>query len=304
MIRGLPRRLSTLVGLSAALLLPVLFVSAPAHAASSPLVFLQFNMCGQESPHGCGYGLTVAQDVERSVLNHSPQPSVITLEEVCRSQYDHMYLALGPYYGHFETTVPHLCGDGTDYGVAILLRTSSFTFLGGWELPHPAGGEIRHLSCLQTHAFETGGQPLVACVTHIDTNGTNITAQIKEVARITSGYWSGNHVMVGGDFNVDPDSPKLNPMYHTSYTNPTGTGIFNEADSFPSHTRAGANATYQEYTSCGGHHTGCGGNQAWLPQDKIDYVFFSDLDFYSYSADATYATHSDHAPLWATATMI
>ena len=47
-----------------------------------------------------------------------------------------------------------------------------------------------------------------------------------------------------------------------------------------------------------------GGWYSWLPQAKIDFIFLSRYDFSGYSADATFASRSDHTPLWAWATYV
>jgi endonuclease/exonuclease/phosphatase family metal-dependent hydrolase len=278
----------------------VAFATA-AQAASVPLTFFQFNMCG----HSCNDGnLNVSNDVINSVNNRNPQPFVVTLNEVCRNQYNNIYFTLAPYYGRFETTVANGCGSGNDYGIAILLRTSNFSTVGVWNLPNPGGNELRKLVCLSTSATGGGTQPLVACVTHIDNHDANIAQQITFVANTTRPLWSGNHVMVGGDFNVGPSDSRLNPMYGPSYS-PAGTGIFNEADAPSSLSRSGGSAgsSTNEYTGqC--TSTPCGSNQLWLPRKKIDFIFLSRLDFTGYSADATYALRSDHTPLWATLTFV
>jgi endonuclease/exonuclease/phosphatase family metal-dependent hydrolase len=289
------RRLTRLLVVALMGAAPLAVVARPAQAASARLAFLQFNMCG----NACGTHMTIVTDVENSINNHSPQPFVVTLNEVCRSQYNKLYSDLLPYYGHFEPTLSGRCWDGSDYGVAILLRTSSYSYLGSWWLPNPAGTEPRKMSCLQTNV-SGASQPLVACVTHIDTNSANIPSQISAVASRARGYWSGHKVLVGGDFNTTPGSSALNPMYSTLYSG--GTGVFNEADSGNfSRGGGGTGSTYNEYTG-GCLHWPCGYRaNDWKTQRKIDYIFLSRYDFTSYSADATYSLHSDHVPLWATA---
>jgi endonuclease/exonuclease/phosphatase family metal-dependent hydrolase len=123
------------------------------------------------------------------------------------------------------------------------------------------------------------------------------------VANKVKGYYSGNHVLVGGDFNTTPGNAAMNKMYNASYS-PAGTGIFAEADLPSGNRNSGFDiSTTNEWTSCGGQHYGCGGSQFFTPNAKIDYIFLGNGDWSNYSADATYATHSDHKPLWATATL-
>jgi endonuclease/exonuclease/phosphatase family metal-dependent hydrolase len=139
---------------------------------------------------------------------------------------------------------------------------------------------------------------------HIDTHSANQPSQIQSVANRASGYYSGNHVVVGGDFNVTPGSSYISPMYASWYS-PSGSGIFNEADAPSSYSRSGgcAGCSTNEYTVCGGQHYSCGYGQTYTPTSKIDYIFLGGGDFASYSADATYALHSDHTPLWGTTSM-
>jgi endonuclease/exonuclease/phosphatase family metal-dependent hydrolase len=277
-----------------------LMSATPASATGITMSILQFNMCG----NACGKGLTVAHDVESSVNSHSPQPSVITLEEVCRGQYNDIYGSLTPYYGHFAVTKAGGCSNGEDYGIAILVRTGSYTYLGDWKLPESSSGsEDRRLACLSTNAFG-GSQPLVACVTHITTVSADIPSQISTVASKVRGYYNGNHVLLGGDFNTKPGTSAMNPLYNNSYS-PAGSGFMAEADlPYQGNRNSGSDgSSTNEYTSCGGQHTGCGGSNLYSANAKIDYIFLGNGDWSNYSADSTSAPHSDHKPLWATATL-
>lgn len=276
---------------------PTVLVATPAHAASVSHKYFHFNMCGNKCRGG---NLDVANDVINSVNSSSPQPFAITLNEVCRNQYDHLYYNLTPYYGRFEVTVPGACSNGSDYGIAVMVRTWNYSFYGAWQLP--GGYERRKLVCIKTSATGGGTQPLIACATHIDYHSDVQAAQIQFVADRGREMWSGNHVLIGGDFNVTPGSSKLNPMYSSLY--PSGTGIFNEADAANySRSGGGVSVSYNEYTG-GCTSYPCGAGQWWLPTKKIDYIFLSRYDFSSFTADATYALRSDHTPLWAWATFV
>jgi endonuclease/exonuclease/phosphatase family metal-dependent hydrolase len=248
-----------------------------AHATAYSHTYLQFNMCGNRCNGG---GLTVANDTINSINNRSPQPFIVTLNEVCENQYSHMYYTLAPYYGRFDPTGP-ICSNGARYGNAILIRTSNFSYLGSWLLPSPSGGEARRVMCIS--APLSGAPRLVACVTHISNISGNIASQISAVASRANSYYSTSGVLVGGDFNTDPWNYRMNPMYSPCYAG--GTGIFYEADSYGC-SRTTQNAYYNETTE---------GSR------KLDYVFLSGSDWSNRSADATYALHSDHDPLWATA---
>jgi endonuclease/exonuclease/phosphatase family metal-dependent hydrolase len=276
---------------------PLLTTAAPAQAASVSQKYFHFNMCGNKCRGG---NLDVADDVVNSVNGSSPQPFVLTLNEVCRNQYDRIYTRLLPYYGRYEVTVPGGCSNGADYGIAVLVRTSSYSFYNSWRLP--GGYEARRLACIRTSDTGGGTQPLIACVTHIDYHSDVQAGQIQFVADRGREMWSGNHVLIGGDFNVTPSDAKLNPMYSSLY--PSGTGIFNEADSANnSRSGGGVSVTYNEYTG-GCVSYPCGAGKLWLPKKKIDYIFLSRYDFTGYTADATSALRSDHTPLWGWATFV
>jgi endonuclease/exonuclease/phosphatase family metal-dependent hydrolase len=239
-----------------------------ADATAGGMAFLQFNMCGNV----CGARFRVVAELEREIARRDPQPSVVTLQEVCRSQYDRL-VADARYDGHFEATLPDRCWDGTDFGVAVLVRTGDVEHLGSWPLPSPAGGEPRMVSCVRT-------PELVACVTHLDTDPENTPSQVAAVAARAGSYLSGSPVVVGGDFNTTPDSTALRPMYD----------LFAEADSADGEFTGGCSRA-----RCGdrfGYHR---------PTRKIDYLFLSRTGFGGVSGDAASARHSDHTPLWATA---
>jgi endonuclease/exonuclease/phosphatase family metal-dependent hydrolase len=263
-----------------------------ANAATAKVVFLQFNVCGKT----CRLGTAVVGDVEGAVTSASPQPYVLTLNEMCGSDYTRLAAGLPAYHGHFATIEPRGCADGTDYGDAILLRTTSFTYLGSWVLPRPSGGEGRRITCLKS-SITGASRPLVACVTHIDYRPSNAAAQTAAVASRAGGYAPANAVVVGGDFNNPPPSSALAAMYSASY--PGGHGRFVEADSADfSRTGGGAASTYNQFTGCGG--VPCP-SAAHPMQHKVDYVFLSSEGFTAYAATTRSSAHSDHRSVLANA---
>jgi endonuclease/exonuclease/phosphatase family metal-dependent hydrolase len=242
----------------------------PAAADPPPgtLAFLQFNMCGS----GCGTRFAVIGDVAREIRRHRPQPLVVTLQEVCRGQYARLVADLG-YGGHFEPTIRNRCWDGTDYGIAVLVRAGDVRYAGSWPLPSPAGGEPRTVTCVRTAR-------LVACSTHLDTDPANTPAQVAEVARRTGAF--PGPVVVGGDFNATPDKPAMGPM----------AARFSEAD-----------GSRRRFTG-GCSRARCGSRAGYAhPTRKIDYVFLSRSAFTGVSVRIADAQHSDHAPVWVTATL-
>jgi endonuclease/exonuclease/phosphatase family metal-dependent hydrolase len=248
----------------------------PADADTPPgtLSILQFNMCG----NACGTRFAVADDLEAEISSRGRQPFVVTLDEICRGQYDRL-LANLPYHGHFEPTLRNRCWDGSDYGVAVLVRSSDIAYVGSAPLPARAGGEPRTVTCVRTGLDRRG---LVACATHLDTDPANTGSQVGAVAEHAGAFRADAAVVVGGDFNTTPDRPALEPM----------DAGFVEAD-----------AADDAFTG-GCSRARCGGGPGYAhPTRKIDYVFLSRGDFTGVSALVSTAAHSDHTPLWATATL-
>lgn len=248
----------------------------PADAGTTPsaLSVLQFNMCG----NACGTRFAVVDDLESEITDRAQQPFVVTLNEVCRGQYDRLLADL-PYHGHFQPTMPNRCWDGSDYGIAVLVRSSDVGYAGSAPLPAPAGGEPRTVTCVRT-AFQS--RPLVACATHLDTDPANTASQVTAVAEHAGAFRAGAAVVVGGDFNTTPGRPALDPM----------DADFVEAD-----------AADDAFTG-GCSRARCGDRPGYAhPTRKIDYVFLSRGDFTGTSELVTSAAHSDHVPLWATATL-
>jgi endonuclease/exonuclease/phosphatase family metal-dependent hydrolase len=266
------RRGARLAGL-VVLVYALLRLPAAADPPPGTLAFLQFNMCGS----ACGSRFAVVRDLEREITGRGPEPFVVTLDEVCRGQYDRLLADL-PYHGHFEPTVPHRCFDGSDYGTAVLLRSSAVEYVGSAPLPAPAGGEPRTVTCVRTRLPE---RALVACATHLDTDPANTAIQVAAVAAYASRDRGGAAVVVGGDFNVTPGQPAMRPMYaRFAEVDPTGTD------------------------TGGCSRARCGDRSGYAhPTRKIDYLFLSAGAFRGVRAQVTEAPHSDHAPLRATATL-
>ena len=266
-------RVARLAGLA---LLVYALLRVPADAATQPgaLTMLQFNMCGS----ACGTRFAVVDDLESAITGQARPPFVVTLDEVCRGQYNRLVADL-PYHGHFQPTVPHWCWDGSDYGIAVLVRSSDVGYAGSAPLPAPAGGEPRTMTCVRT---TVRAEPLVACAAHLDTDPANTPSQVAAVAEHADAFRVGAAVVVGGDFNTTPRQPALDRME----------AGFVEAD-------AGDDA----FTG-GCSRDRCGDAPGYAhPTRKIDYLFLSRGDFTGISAAVTSAPHSDHRPLWATATL-
>ncbi len=266
-------RVARLAGL-VVLVYALLRLPADADTPPGTLSILQFNLCG----NACGTRFAVVDDLAAEITSRGRQPFVVTLDEVCRGQYDRL-LANLPYHGHFQPTVPNRCWDGSDFGIAVLVHSSDVAYAGSAPLPAPAGGEPRTVTCVRT---ALPGRPLVACATHLDTDPANTASQVAAVAEHADAFRADAAVVVGGDFNATPGRPALDPM----------DAGFVEAD-----------AADDAFTG-GCARAGCGDGPGYAhPTRKIDYVFLSRGDFTGVSALVSSAPHSDHTPLWATATL-
>jgi endonuclease/exonuclease/phosphatase family metal-dependent hydrolase len=268
----------------AAIAAVVLALSGDVRATGDRETILQFNMCG----HACNRGgLDVVPPLENSIRDR--QPFVVTLNEVCETQYDSLRTALSAYQGRFDPTGPR-CRNGARYGNALLVRSSEVDFVGTWELPNPAQDEPRRLMCVRTRVGDES--PVRVCVTHISNEQGNIAAQVTAVASILKDLPAGDAVILGGDFNTDPGDPRMNPLYSADYG--SGTGKFHEADAAGDHNRSVLGAQVDGDTI----------NEHTYSDHKFDYVFLSDGDWDSLTAEADGSNpHSDHRALWAAASL-
>jgi hypothetical protein len=192
------------------------------------------------------------------------RPFAVTLNEMCQNQYDRLRARLTGYRGRFDATAR--CHDGTPYGNAVFLRSTTVDRAGGWDLPNPAGDEGRRLMCLRTHEPSTGA-PLVVCVTHVSNYAGNIGPQVDAVAGHLAGLDPGDALVLGGDLNADRGDARLDPLYRV-----VG-GDLPNGETYPGHT--------------------------------YDHVLLSDGDWTSAAAEVSDAgAFSDHDALWVTATPV
>jgi endonuclease/exonuclease/phosphatase family metal-dependent hydrolase len=269
------------VAVAAVATLVVLVVAGGVRAAEYRHTYLQYNLCGNACSEG-GYGVVdeLAGWIERR------RPYAVTLNEVCENQYERLRADLGAYVGFFEPTAR--CRTGARYGNVILVRSTDVARVGSWELPNPAGDERRRLLCVRAHRLSAG--PLVVCVTHISNYAGNIAAQVEVVAAHVNRIAVDQAVLVGGDFNTDPADSRLDPLYRAC--GGSGAGAFHEADSSGCAVRSPLNQPDGADVI----------NEDTYNRHKYDYLFLSDGDWSSFTADATDPDgFSDHDPLWATA---
>ncbi len=252
---------------------------APAHRQT----YLQFNLCGNACSGG---GLGIVNDLVRSIRER--RPFAVTLNEVCENQYDRLRGGLAPYTGQFDPTGA-TCHNGARYGNAVLVRASGVRYLGSWGLPSPAADEARRVMCVETRA--PAATSLVVCVTHISNVSGNIAAQVTAVAGTVADLATTNAVLLGGDFNTDPADPRLDPLY--GLCGSPGFGGFRDADWGGCASRSTINMRDGSDVI----------NEDTYGRHKFDYIFLSDADWFSVSADAIEVPIglSDHDALWTTA---
>jgi endonuclease/exonuclease/phosphatase family metal-dependent hydrolase len=265
--------------------------------------FLQFNVCGSvmrdvDHPQ-CNSGRIDTGMIEhvRSTVE-SFQPHVVSLNEVCKTQFDRIYWDLNyrgvwKVHGHFtptDTTSTNC--EGETFGNAIFVREPIFGSPVETPLPHVANGEQRKITCLVT-ALARG---TVVCSTHVASNDAYQEDQIVAVRNAVSNYVAnGTPTVVLGDFNVEPNERRLHDdapderlldrIYDTNYPDPYGFGVFRELDE-----------THGEVPKCR-----CGEN-TYDDGPKIDYIFVSRYDWSTLNADAITSPYSDHHQVrgWAT----
>ncbi|MBK1787572.1 endonuclease/exonuclease/phosphatase family protein [Prauserella cavernicola] len=251
---------------------------APATAeAATERTYLQFNMAGKKLNNG---DPAVADAVAKSVKDR--MPSVVTLNEVCKTQYDELEAELekSGYHATFGPTGPKCKGKG--FGNAIFVHNSVKEYQ-NYKLPRTEEEtETRKMLCVKATAHKS-----MACVTHLS-QGRYKEERARQVGFIATKVGEfekkGYRVIVGGDFNTEPRAGVIDPMYARCHS-PKGSGLFYEADSERCGRRTGA------ATVDGG---GTGG------EGKIDYLFFS-KGYSKLSAQVVPVSVSDHHLLWAKA---
>ncbi|TDD72207.1 endonuclease/exonuclease/phosphatase family protein [Actinomadura darangshiensis] len=276
-----PRMISMMIGagiLAGAVGVEAFAVPTPDHERKARVAagagktkrYLQLNIAGN-SMHGGK--VTPAKSVVARVKKE--QPYVVTLNEVCATQFAYLkkQLADDGYRAAHGLTGTH-CKDGSAFGNVVLIRIAS-SVVGNWKLPNPVNEEHRRLLCVKATNYA-----MVACATHISYGKEDKAGQVRAVAdRVNAFRAKGYRVILGGDFNLQPSSPELDPIYDTCY--PSGGGALFETDAARCGERAG------DPTAKG----------KW----KLDYIFYSP-EYTGLKGEVVSTEVSDHGELWGTAT--
>ncbi|MEU4539841.1 endonuclease/exonuclease/phosphatase family protein [Streptosporangium sp. NPDC023825] len=240
----------------------------------TPLKLMHFNMAGG-ALNGGDYPI-----VHRILTEvQTRRPDVISLNEVCERQYDHLVdqletagYAMEGYFQESRLVVPdcvHLGDTRTRAGNAILVRADvteekGYMFTTDHRLEErdlPTLLEERSVACV-TAVFPTTSQPVKACSTHLsDGDATGAQAETRELFRVFAPEANSRPFILMGDLNLTPDDTAVGRLYY-----PSGNGYFWETDSY-------WDSCIGEDGMCepvqGGRPTRVGGNR------KIDYTFVS-----------------------------
>jgi endonuclease/exonuclease/phosphatase family metal-dependent hydrolase len=243
--------------------------AAPAAAADQVGTF---NMAGQAKNKG---KTAVAEDVMRSMLDR--RPLVMTLQEVCYTQFHHLRAKLNSLYaGAFFKVPARRCKEGNaSFGNAVFWRRASLkvNYVKQYPLGSSPGLEQRQMGCVKSD------QPrFVACSVHLTNPKDQATRQsqhreMAKVAETVNGWASKYPVVVSGDFNARPGELLMSALYQGVYGGGAA-GLFREVSS-PTARRGEPS-----------HDKG-----------KLDYIFASP-GLNPRGGDATKSLRSDHRPVW------
>jgi endonuclease/exonuclease/phosphatase family metal-dependent hydrolase len=261
--------------------------------------FFHFNMCGNV----CHEPDDTEALADKVVASLNDGVDMASLNEVCYQQFTRIRDQLpSGWEGQFvvakaptDAAGDHLC-EGTggaehDYGNAIFSRPGISNRVVR-SLPH-ATSETRKLLCV-TAALAMNTR---LCTTHIAPCSTwggtpcssqaheNQKDQITEVRQVVNPWVNdGQPVILMGDFNAVPPSPKLDQIYSQSRFGSGAWGHFEEADQY-----------------YGSPDNACRCGEATHRDGKIDYIFASNFRWKVLSGNATStSTESDHVPVRAT----
>ena len=161
--------------------------------ASGSYRVLQINMCNSGAAP-CYTGGAGAGAVE---LIKNRQPSVVTLNEVCRRDLGRIRRGTG-YVGVFAQAGSRLCRNGSPFGNAVVLPAG--TRLGRATITQYArqdpdiGGERRTLICVPAAG-------VTACVTHLS-DGPARFPQAAQMASVVARHAARGPTVLGGDWNI------------------------------------------------------------------------------------------------------
>lgn len=148
-----------------------------------------------------------------------PAPTALALQEACRNQAQEFADRLGGRM-EFLTLMPHRCDNGADFGDAVVYQGQPTGPAVRRILPGlDEEDEPRGLICVPLRPH---GRKLMFCSTHLSLDPGRRLTQTTLLADIEAGKRPGTRplgewgqVVLAGDFNADPDSAELTPLYET-----------------------------------------------------------------------------------------
>jgi endonuclease/exonuclease/phosphatase family metal-dependent hydrolase len=260
--------------------------------------FFHFNVCGNRCEDG---DATFDQDTDpvRAIYNsltENQSERAASLVELCKNQFDRLMDELpAEWEGRFVATAwahsppageeeyaGDLChsegGTEHDFGNAILVRDAPIV-AGSQEVrrlgnPQPSN-EHRAIICVTADLVNSPDARF--CSTHIWSE-----APISELSGVVELVDEFNRaVVLMGDFNVEPGHDALDDIYSGLLFDDAATGKFEEAD--------------QDSPCCENTMQPCRSGTATAGTRKIDYIFFTRVDFNHISGFPTDpVTDSDH----------
>ncbi|MFI1249956.1 endonuclease/exonuclease/phosphatase family protein [Streptomyces anulatus] len=277
---------------------------------------LHYNLCGAAAAcpwnsGGSGPGTSVERVVKEAA---ALQPDLITLNEICATQYKALVAQLKDagrrMYGTYASSqdnVPN-CGPTGEFGTAVLSRGTiepegpdyrPFTRTGD-ETYTNAGRTVpvrRGLLCAPTRF---AGKPLLACTAHTNAKAPEQLREIRD--RLAEGSVARETpVLFAGDLNLQPNEPALGYLYAHGSGDDESAGRFLEGDEtdrkwFSQGSTGGVVCT-------GSEPKRCRNGEPTADDRKIDYVFADTRHFSGGRSDARLFEESDHAMVTAVFTL-
>jgi endonuclease/exonuclease/phosphatase family metal-dependent hydrolase len=272
---------------------------------------LQYNIAGAEKNDG-GYAV-IDSLVERL---GRVRPDVVSLNEVCHRQYQHLVDKLKDVgyamYGLYAPTrlVIGKCFDPFDTvtaGNALLVRGTFtedtwYTFDPGnhySEKGKPGVSDTRGGICLRAR-LARGQTAVRVCNAHLHQDGSKAAVQLRELAKVFGPTAQREPFILAGDMNLEPRDPSMRAVYAPYRTEAglDGDGQFYEVDAWHDCIARGPGSDVE----CDARRTGqptVGGNR------KLDYIFGSRSHFALWTVakaadpgDCGGRPCSDHQQLW------
>lgn len=263
--------------------------SAPMNHNYNATMTVQFNIWGGQGSAFTGYNATVAPAIENSIMSRPNYPFVVSLNEICESQYNHIMWVLNANgYGYNAATNPSgysysqmmslgmffgtrignydlhpACGGW--YGNALLMRGTFVAGGNGWftQQEPSDSGERRSWLCKQTNLAVA-----VGCGAHLENGANSYTMSQSIEYRNIANYVGASGVWALGDFNFPAGNAQRTDWMNNGFV---------EADG-----------------CCASRSTTDGGSH-------YDYAFRKNMGSYPHPAyiyNSSYSDHHWYQPYW------